>query len=66
MMIDDTKFKESQGNGVLPCVSVAVAFADWINKNDYEKIHGNRWCKKYMSITYSSIQLYEMWVATER
>ena len=37
-------------------------FVDWINSNDYEKIHGNRWCKKFMSVTFSTAQLYERWI----
>lgn len=40
----------------------AIRFADWINKNDYEKIHYNRWCKKFMSYTHSTVELYQIYI----
>jgi len=39
--------------------NVSIRFAEWILKNDYEKIHGLNWCKKFMSITYSSDELFD-------
>jgi len=45
---------------------LAINFANWINKNDYEKIHGDRWCKKFMSYTHSTEELYELFLADER
>jgi hypothetical protein len=41
---------------------LAIEFADWINKNDYSKIHGDRWVKMYMSRTESSKELFEQFV----
>ena len=40
----------------------SIRFADWINKNDYEKIHGDRWCKKFMSYTQSTVELFEIFI----
>lgn len=40
----------------------SIRFADWINKNDYEKIHGDRWCKKFMSYTHSTVELFEIFI----
>ena len=40
----------------------AIRFAEWINKNDYEKIHYNRWCKKFMSHTHSTGELYQIYI----
>lgn len=40
----------------------AIRFAEWINKNDYEKIHYNRWCKKFMSYTHSTGELYQIYI----
>ena len=36
----------------------AKEFADWINKNEYSKIHGNRWVKPFMSQTYTTEELF--------
>jgi hypothetical protein len=41
---------------------LAIKFADWINKNDYEKIHGDRWCKKFMSFTHTTQELYDIYL----
>lgn len=46
--------------------SDAVEFAEWINSNDYEKIHGDRWCKIFMSYTHSSEELYEIFTQTKK
>ena len=40
----------------------SIKFAEWINKNDYEKIHGDRWCKKFMSYTHSTVELFEIFI----
>ena len=40
----------------------SIRFADWINKNDYEKIHGDRWCKKFMSYRHSTVELFEIFI----
>ena len=40
----------------------SIRFADWINKNDYEKIHGDRWCKKFISYTHSTVELFEIFI----
>ena len=40
----------------------AIRFAEWINKNDYEKIHGDMWCKKFMSYTHSTGELYQIYI----
>lgn len=41
---------------------IAVEFADWILKNDYSKIHGDRWVKLYMSRTESSKELFQQFI----
>ena len=40
----------------------SIKFAEWINKNDYEKIHGDRWCKKFMSYTHSTSEMYKIYI----
>ena len=40
----------------------AVKFADWINNNNYEKFHGNRWCMRFMSFTHSTQELYDIYL----
>ena len=58
--------KASFTNGYIKCqedmANESIIFADWINKNDYEKIHGDRWCKKFMSYTYSTVELFEIFI----
>lgn len=55
-------------NGYTQCqedmADESIRFADWINKNDYEKIHGDRWCKKFMSYTHSTVELFEIFIKT--
>jgi hypothetical protein len=57
---------ESFKSGYAQCqadnAETAIKFADWINKNDYEKIHGDRWCKKFMSFTHSTKELYDIYL----
>ena len=62
----DTLLKGSFIHGYTQCqedmADESIRFADWINKNDYEKIHGDRWCKKFMSYTHSTVELFEIFI----
>jgi hypothetical protein len=62
----DTLLKGSFIHGYNQCqedmADESIRFADWINKNDYEKIHGDRWCKKFMSYTHSTVELFEIFI----
>ncbi len=53
-------------NGYTQCqedmADESIKFAEWINKNDYEKIHGDRWCKKFMSYTHSTSEMYKIYI----
>lgn len=64
----DTLLKGSFIHGYTQCqedmADESIRFADWINKNDYEKIHGDRWCKKFMSYTHSTVELFEIFIQT--
>jgi hypothetical protein len=43
----------------------SIKFAEWINKNDYEKINGDRWCKKFMSYTHSTSEMYKIYIGLQ-
>ena len=62
----DTLLKGSFIHGYTQCQEdmsdESIRFAEWINKNDYEKIHGDRWCKKFMSYTHSTVELFEIFI----
>ena len=62
----DTLLKGSFIHGYTQCqedmADESIRFAKWINKNDYEKIHGDRWCKKFMSYTHSTVELFEIFI----
>lgn len=40
----------------------AINFADWINKNNYEKVHGDRWVQTFSSFTHSTRELYDIYL----
>jgi hypothetical protein len=65
---DIKKANEQEGfiKGYTQCqedmANESIRFAEWINKNDYGKIHGDRWCKKFMSYTHSTVELFEIYI----
>lgn len=46
-------------NKILPQVYEMLT---WASINNYEPIHDGRWCKRFMSITISSEELFNKWL----